>query len=246
MSETGQVVFRFADEIFSLGRELQDTLKDRPVGKPIRVKVGIADVVPKLIARRFLEPVLEMQELVQLICIEGKPDQLLEKLAFHELDVILTDGPSNPQVKVKAFNHSLGQCPITFLGTKELASKYRKGFPSSLDGAPVLLPTENTRLRQSLEHWFENMGIRPRIVGEFEDGALLKAFGQIGTGIFPIPTVIANEIKRQSQVLLVGKVPDVFEQYFAITVSRKIRHPAVEAVYKSARKLLANDAKPGP
>jgi len=238
LTESGRVVFRYADEIFGLGREMLDTLKDRPVGKPLRVTVGIADVVPKLIAERVLAPALALAGPVRLVCREDKPDRLLADLALHELDAILTDAPANPNVKVRAFNHLLGESEIAFFAREDLADKYRRGFPASLSGCPMLLPTENTVLRRSLDQWLDANGIRPNIVGEFEDSALLKVFGQRGVGLFPAAQALSSEVEDQYRVRLVGKVPGVHERLYAVTIERRIKHPAVVAICEAAKNLV--------
>jgi LysR family transcriptional activator of nhaA len=238
LTESGRVAFRYADEIFGLGSEMLDTLRDRPVGRPLRVTVGIVDVVPKLIAERVLTPALALTGPVRLVCTEGKPDRLLADLALHELDVILTDAPASPNVKVRAFSHLLGESKITFFGRADLATKYRRGFPASLNGAPVLLPTENTALRRSLDQWLETQGLRPDIVGEFEDSALLKVFGLRGAGLFPVASVIAREVELQYKVKSIGQVPDVRERLYALTVERRIKHPVVVAICETAKSLV--------
>lgn len=235
LTESGRVVFRYADEIFGLGREMLDTLRGRPVGKPLRVTVGVADVVPKLITERVLSPALESIGPARLVCREDSSDRLLAELALHELDVILTDAPASPDVKVRAFNHFLGESEIAFFGRADLATKYRRGFPASLDGAPLLLPTDNTVLRRSLDQWFEAKQVRPNIVGEFEDGALLKVFGLRGMGIFPAAVAISKEVEAQYRVRLVGRVPDVHERLYAVTIERRIKHPAVVAICEAAK-----------
>lgn len=240
LSEEGRIVFRYADEIFSLGRELMDTLNDRPTGKPLRITIGVADAVPKLVAWRLVQAALELPEPVHLVCRENKPDQLLTELSQHYVDVILTDAPANPQVKVKAFNHLLGKCGIVFLSAKSISEKYAKNFPASLDKAPMLLPTENTSMRRSLERYFDALGVRPLIVGEFEDSALLNAFGQEGLGIFPAPDLIESEIKRQHNVARIGHAPEIKEHFYAITVERRIKHPAAIAICENARLMLSN------
>jgi LysR family transcriptional regulator, transcriptional activator of nhaA len=234
LTESGRVVFRYADEIFGLGREMLDTLRDRPVGKPGRITVGVADIVPKLVAEHVLATVLKLAEPIRLICREDKPDRLLAELALHELDVILTDAPASPHVNIRAFNHLLGASEITFFGCPELAAKYRRNFPSSLHGAPVLLPTENTVMRRSLEQWFEGQDIRPVVVGEFEDSALLKVFGLRGVGLFPAASVVSKEIEAQYHVRSIGRVSGVSERLYAITVERRIKHPAVAAICYAA------------
>jgi LysR family transcriptional activator of nhaA len=238
LTESGKVVYRYAEEIFGLGREMLDTLRDRPIGRPLRVTVGIADVVPKLIAERVLAPALEMAGPVRILCREDKPDRLLAELALHELDVILTDSPASPSVKVRAFSHQLGESEVGFFGRADLARKYSRGFPASLDGAPVLLPTENTVLRRSLDQWFETEGLRPNIVGEFEDSALLKVFGLRGAGIFPASLVISEDVQAQYKARLIGKVPGLKERLYAVTVERRIKHPAVVAICEAARTLV--------
>jgi len=238
LTESGRVVFRYADEIFGLGREMIDTLRDRPVGKALRVTVGIADVVPKLVVERVLAPALALSAPVRVVCREDKPDRLLADLALHELDLVLTDAPANPNVKVRAFSHLLGESEITFFGREDLARKYRQGFPASLAGAPMLLPTENTVLRRSIDQWLEDGGLRPNIVAEFEDSALLKVFGLRGVGVFPAASVIANEVEAQYKVKPIGKVPNVRERLYAVTVERRIKHPAVMAICDAARTLI--------
>lgn len=235
LTESGKLVFRYADEIFRLGREMLDTLQDRPVGKPLRVTVGIADVVPKLMAERVLAAVFDLGGPVRLICREDSSDKLLADLALHELDVILTDAPASPNVKIHAFSHLLGESEIAFFGPVSMVGSYRKNFPYSLDGAPLLLPTENTVLRRSLDQWFAKMEIRPSVVGEFEDSALLKVFGLKGAGLFPAPFVIAKEIESQYKVRMMGRVPEVRERLYAITVERKIKNPAVVAICETAK-----------
>lgn len=235
LTESGKVVFRYADEIFRLGREMMDTLQDRPVGKPLRVTVGIADVVPKLIAERVLSAAFDMGGPVRLVSREGRSDRLLADLALHELDVILTDAPANPGVKVRAFSHLLGESKIAFFGHPGLAAKYSVNFPASLNGAPMLLPTENTVLRRSLDQWFELHGVRPDVIGEFEDSALLQVFGSRGKGIFPASSAIAGEIEAQYKVKLVGVAANVSESLYAVTVERKIKNPAVIAICETAK-----------
>lgn len=238
LTEMGRVVFRYADEIFSLGRELRDAVKGRPVGRPLNLVVGVADVVPKLVARRLLEPALKLSEPIRLVCREDKPERLLAQLAVHDLDVVLSDGPVAPSISVRAFSHLLGDCGVVFFAKPELAAAHKRSFPRSLDGAPMLLPTENTALRRSLDQWFATRGLRPKIVGEFEDSALLKVFGQTGLGIFPAPSVIADEVQRQYQVRAVGTLDEVRERYYAISVERKLKHPAVVAICEEARQKL--------
>jgi LysR family transcriptional regulator, transcriptional activator of nhaA len=238
LTEVGRVVFRYADEIFSLGRELQQALKDRPTGRPVRFNVGIADAVPKLIAYRLLLPAFSLPEPVHVVCREDRPDRLLAELSVHALDLVLSDAPLPPTVKVKAFSHLLGETAIAFFGTEELAAAHRRGFPRSLDGAPVLLPAESTALRRSLDQWLDQEGLRPRVVGEFEDSALLKVFGQAGKGLFPAAAAIEAEVRGQYEVRSVGRVDEVKERFYAISAERRLKHPAVVAISDAARRKL--------
>jgi LysR family transcriptional activator of nhaA len=238
LTDVGRVVYRYADEIFSLGRELQDTLRGRPTGRPVRFTVGVADAVPKLVAYRLLQPALALPGPVHVVCREDKPDRLLAELSVHSLDLVLSDAPASPAVKVRAYSHLLGETAIAFFGTDALVSAHRKGFPCSLDGAPVLLPAEGSSLRRSLEQWFEAEGLRPRVVGEIEDSALLKVFGQAGTGLFPAPVAIEAEIRAQFGVEVAGRVDAVKERFYALSAERKLKHPAVVAIREAARSQL--------
>jgi len=237
LTDIGRVVYRYADEIFNIGREIQDVVRGLP-GRPLYLVVGVADVVPKLIAHRLIEPAIQLKEPVRVICREGRTDRLLAELAIHNLDVVLSDAPIPPAVKIRAYNHLLGESRVTFMASDRLARNCRKGFPESLNGAPILLPAEGTTLRGTLEQWFDTLEIRPMIVGEFEDSALLKAFGQAGVGIFAVPSVIQDEVGRQYGVEPIGVVEGIAERFYAISLERKIRHPAVAAVCIAAKSAL--------
>ncbi len=238
LTEFGQIVFRYAEEIFSTGRELQDAVKGRPSSRPLRFVVGIPDVLPKLVAHRLLKPALELPDEVHMVCHEGRHDELLAELAVHRLDIVLSDSPVNPSSRVRAFNHLLGECGLTFFAKADLAAKYRRKFPSSLEQAPLLIPTERTAVRRELEQWFYDQNLRPKIVGEFEDTALMKVFGQDGMGVFPAPTAIEKDVCRQYSVRVVGHVEAVRERYYAISVERRIKHPAVLAICNLAREMI--------
>jgi LysR family transcriptional regulator, transcriptional activator of nhaA len=238
LTETGRTVYQYADEIFSLGRELQDTLHNRPTGRAIKFEVGIADALPKLITHRLLQPAFAIPEEVQIACYDGDPDRLIAQLALHELDLVLSDVPANPRLGVRAYNHLLGECGVTFFGTEALARRYRKGFPRSLDGAPFLLPAGNVHLRRNLDQWFDHLGIRPRIRGEFSDSALLKVFGQFGDGLFAAHDIVAGEVKRMYHVSVVGHDESLRERFYAISVEKRIKHPAVLAISAAARDKL--------
>lgn len=236
LTEVGRVVFRYADEIFGLGRELMDTLQGRPTGRPVRLHVGIVDVLPKLIAYRLLQPALGAGGL-HMECREDKLDRLLAELAVHGLDLVLADAPIGPAVKIRAFSHLLGECGVTIYGTEALARRYRKGFPRSLDGAPFLLPTDNTSLRRSLDQWFDVHHVRPEVVGEFEDSALLKVFGEVGAGLIPSPAAVEADVEAAG-LHRVGSAEGIRERYYAISVERRLKHPAVVAISHAARRRL--------
>jgi len=238
LTEMGRVAYRYADEIFSLGRELTETLRGQPTKRPQALHVGIADVVPKLVVHRLLAASRLAEAGVRLVLREGKTDDLLAALATQAFDLVISDAPVSPHVKVRAFNHLLGESSITFLASPALARRHRARFPKSLDGAPMLLPTDNTALRRSLDKWFQEIGVRPRVVAEVEDSALLKVFGQHGAGIFSAPTIVAAEVKRQHSVQTLGVAEGVVERFYAITVERRIKHPGTAAIAAAARKAL--------
>ena len=238
LTEMGRIAFRYASEIFSLGGELMETLRGRPTNRAPRLHVGIADVVPKLVAHRLLAASRLIDEGVQLVLREGKHEELLNALATQAFDLVISDAPISPHVKVRAFNHLLGESSVTLFASPALAKRHRARFPKSLDGAPMLLPTENTALRRSLDAWFQALDVRPRIVAEIEDSALLKVFGQHGAGIFAAPTIVAAEVKRQHRVHALGIAEGVHERFYAITVERRITHPATAAIAAAAREKL--------
>ena len=235
LTDVGELVFRYADEIFSIGKELVESLAGQPIGRPMRLVVGVADVLPKLVAHRLLAPAMTLDEPVRIVCRETGLETLLGDLAIHRVDVVLSDAPIPPSIKIQAYNHLLGECGVTFMASSRLAKRYRRKFPACLDGAPVLLPTEGTALRSQLDQWFRKIGVRPKIVAEFEDSALLKTFGQAGDGVFPVPSIVVVEVGRQYQVTTVGVAEGVNERFYAITVERRIVHPAVVAICAAAR-----------
>jgi len=238
LTDLGRTVLRYADGIFDLGEELKVAVRYGGDPLPERLTVGLSMVVPKLIAHRLLEPVLTMDHPVELVCVENTPDQLLAGLATYSIDLMLADAPRGAEVAVRAFNHLLGECGVSFFASAPLARRYAKGFPRSLNGAPMLLPTADAALRTALEHWFQDLGIRPRIVGAFDDSALMKVFGATGSGIFSAPSVIENEVKRQYGVRLIGRTDHVRERFYAISIERRLRHPAVVAISEGAQERL--------
>ena len=240
LTDVGRIVYEYADEIFGLGRELMDTLKDRPTGRPVRFQVGITDEVSKNIAYRFLQPALALPTPVRIVCREGPLEQLAGELATHALDLVISDSPMAPVLRIKAYNHLLGESTVTLMAEKKMAASYKARFPTSLDGAPFLLPTEAKMLRRVLDQWFDGEGIRPRVVGEFDDSALLKTFGQGGAGVFAVPTAIEPETARQYGAAVIGRLDGIRLRYFAISVERRLKHPAVVAVSEAAHELLSS------
>jgi LysR family transcriptional activator of nhaA len=238
LTDTGRMVYRYADEIFALGRELQDALHDRPRGQALRFAVGVADTLPKVLVHRLLAPAFEAGDDVRVTFIDGEPERLLAQLALHELDLVVSDYPASPRLGLKAFTHVLGECGVTFLATAGLARGIRKGFPGSLTGAPMLLPVGTSALRRSLDQWFDERDIHPRIVGEFSDSALLKAFGAAGDGVFAAPTAVEDEVLRMYGVRIVGREPGIRERFYAISVEKRLKHPAVVAISRAARTRL--------
>jgi LysR family transcriptional activator of nhaA len=221
-----------------LGRELNNTLKGRANGAGLRLVVGISDALPKLAVYRLIEPAFRIPEAVQVLCYEDKAERLLTEMSLHSVDLVISDSPLTHASGAKAFNHLLGESSITVFGAPSLAAVYRPDFPRSLTGAPFLLPTTNTALRRSLDQWFDNQGISPIIRAEIEDSALLKTFGSGGTGLFVAPTSVATEIQNQYGVESIGIIDSVLERFYAITMRRKLKHPAITAILENARDKL--------
>ncbi|MEJ2361121.1 MAG: transcriptional activator NhaR [Gammaproteobacteria bacterium] len=238
LTETGRLVLSYAEDIFALGGELEAVLRNLPPERPMVFRVGVADVVPKTITARLLAPALELPAQVRMICKENDLDSLLGELALHRLDLVIADAPIPERLNVTGYNHNLGNSGISFLATHELASPLRKNFPQSLEGAPLLIPSDINLLHSALLTWLEKLHIHPRIVGEFDDSALMRAFGQAGMGVFIAPTVIAKEIAQQIDGSIIGSTEAVRETYYAISTERRISHPAVAAITQTARDLL--------
>jgi LysR family transcriptional regulator, transcriptional activator of nhaA len=241
LTDIGRIVYGYADEIFGLGRELLDTLKDRPTGRPLRFQVGVADRISKAIAYRLLEPALRLSTGVYMMCREGRPDYLVAELAMHHLDLVIADTPSPSTVKVKAFSHLLGASGITMFAAPALAG-FKSGFPKSLNGAPLLLPSESTTLRRLVDGWMDRHKVRPRIVAEFDDSALLEAFGRAGAGLFVAPSALEADLTREGGAVVVGRIDGVKERYYAISIERKLVHPAVVAISEAAPRVLKRKA----
>ena len=240
LTDMGRTVSSYAEDIFSLGRELVDVAKNRPTGRPLRLDVGIVDVMPKVVVQALLEPALRLRDSVRLVCREASSDQLLGRLATHELDVVLSDSPVDPTLKIRAYSHLLGECGVIFAASKQTASRYARGFPKSLHGAPMFLPTDNTALRRNLDFWFETNGIYPIVLGEFEDFALLRAFGETGSGVFPLPSVVEDQVRRQKGLQTIGRTNDVRTHFYAISAERKLQHPGVIAISNAAKRQFSN------
>ena len=238
LTDTGRLVQSYADEIFSLGNELEEAIHNLPSDRPLVFKVGVADAVPKSIAYRLLAPALELPEAVRIICKENNLESLLAELALHRIDLVIADGPIPSGINVKGFNHALGESGISFMAIPALAKSLRRRFPQTLDGTPLLIPSDINMVQPRLLNWLDKLRIYPRIVGEFDDSALMKVFGQAGAGVFMVPTAIADEVAKQYRVAKVGDTEDVREQFFAISVERRISHPAVATITETARAWL--------
>lgn len=235
LTDAGQIVFGYADEIFALGLELMNTVKQRPGARELRFYVGVADSFPKLVTNEILKPVFALPQLVHVICREGKMEDLLAQLAAHRLDLVLSDEPASSSANFKTFSHSLGESGSTICAEKKLAAKLKRGFPKSLHDAPALLPSENTVLRRELEKWFRDENIRPRIVAEFEDLALMKVMAAEGRGFIAVPTMALEEAVKRYGFQVVGDARNCRLRFHAITAERRIHHPAANAITTSVK-----------
>lgn len=245
LTETGKLVFEYAEDIFNTGQELMDALRGGRVGRPLQLAVGVPDFMPKLVVYRLLEPVFGLPERVQIVCREGKLEDLLADLALYRLDVVLADSQIGSHVKIRAFNHFLGECHVSFVAPPRFSRRFKNGFPRSLDGAPLLLPTENTLLRSLLDQWFHEQRIEPDVIGEFEDSALLKTFAAAGVGIAPVPAASVKDVDRQYGLKWIGNAGEMKARFYAISVERKVKHPAVIAIAENAQIVLADDGGDG-
>ncbi len=237
LTEMGRIAMRYADEIFSLGQEFTSTMRDRPTGRPLRFSVGIVDVLPKTIAYRLIEPALRFPTPVHLVCREDRPDHLLADLAVHDVDVVLSDAPASPAANVRAFNHMVEECGVSFMAPTALGLLKRR-FPRSLEGAPFLLPLDNTALRRDLDEWFHSQNLRPNVVGEFADLALLRVFAEEGLGAFAVASAIEDKMKDYGFVKI-GSTTSIAARFYAITVERQLHHPAVQVICEAAQKKLS-------
>lgn len=235
LTEAGRKAYEYANEIFSLGQALREAMQGIASPQSLKMVIGVTDVLSKLIAYRLLEPAFDMSDTLQLTCREGKAETLLAELALNRVDLVLSDSPFSPAIRIRAYNHLLGECGVGVFGAASLARKFRPGFPQSLRGAPLLLPTQNTALRQTLDRWFDSQQLQPAVKGEFEDSALINVFGQAGRGLFPAPLIIEREVRRQHHVQLVGRIEPARAQFFAISTERTVKHPGVKAICEAAR-----------
>ncbi|MDO9206280.1 MAG: transcriptional activator NhaR [Methylotenera sp.] len=234
LTETGRLALSYAEEIFEIGAEMEQALSGGTVKLPTQFRVGIADVMPKSIVYKLLAPAMSLAEPIKIICKEDKLERLLADLVIHRLDLVLSDRPMPADINIKGYSHKLVECGVSFFATPTLAKQYSKDFPTSLNQAPLLVPNLDTAMRGRLIRWLDMQRIRPRIVGEFDDSALMKAFGQAGIGIFTAPTMIADEVEHQHGVVSIGQTNEILERFYAISVERRSSHPAVIAINSAA------------
>ncbi|CAN7346969.1 MULTISPECIES: transcriptional activator NhaR [Pseudomonas] len=238
LTEAGRQTLPYAEQMFQLGGELELMLRAQPNEQQILFRVGVADVVPKSIVYRLIAPTMELSEPLRITCREDKLERLLADLAIQRLDLVISDSPMPSHLDIKGYSQKLGECGISFFATAELAARYGQDFPRSLHGAPLLIPGPETVVRSRLQRWFAEQQIQPQIVGEFDDSALMQAFGQSGSGIFIGPSVIADEVQRQYGVQVIGQTDAVSESFYAISVERKVKHPGIVAITEGARREL--------
>lgn len=238
LTDTGRLVLEYAEQIFPVGRELLTAVRQKSAGRLAPFNVGITDSVPKLVAREILKPVVGLAEPFRMVCREGKIEELLAQLAQHRLDLLLADEPAPGSLKFRAFTHPLGNCGVTFCATARLATRLRRDFPRSLQDAPALLPTENTSLRRVVQTWFDRHDLRPRVLAEFEDSALLRAFAGDVEAFFPVHTVVVKGIVGDAGIKIIGEAESCRNDFYAITAERRLKHPAMIAVTENAQSRL--------
>ena len=244
LTDAGRIALGYAEQIFALAEQMQDALASTDTVPTMRLTVGISDSLPKLIASRLLDAALQLPQPVKLVCYEDRFESLLGALSVHKLDVVLTDRPVPPGTNLKVFSHLLGESELTLFGVPALAKKYRAKFPDSLRDAPMLLPTRNNAIRGRIDQWFEMLDVRPDVVGEFDDNALLNTFGGNGLGLFPAPSVLADDVREQFGAEPVGPIAQVREQFYAISNERKIKHPAIDAILSAIHGKVFSPVKP--
>ena len=240
LTDAGRRILTYAEEIFAIGNELMEALHVQRSRKSLTFRVGIADSVSKSIAYHLVEPALRLSDPVRLICREVRLSALLAELAVHHLDMIIADRPMPASLNVRGYSHLLGESGITFFGTPNLAKQLKGKFPTCLNGAPLLLPGEDAAIRPQIIQWFEANNLRPEILGEFDDSALMKAFGQAGAGLFVAPSTLASHVCEQYKTVAIGRIDSVIERLYAITTERRLTHPAIVAISKAAREDIFN------
>ena len=238
LTDVGKLVMPYAEEIFSLGRELSDAVKGRAIGRHLRLAVGVTDAVPKNLAYRLIEPALQLENPVQVVCHEASPARQFAELAVNELDLVIADAPAGPDVRIRLFNHFIGDCGVSFCATPKVAARYRRGFPRSLKDAPLLLLGQHGGIRPQLDQWLESLGVHPQVSGRFDDFAMSRVFAANGRGILPSPSAIEPELRRQHGLVRVGRTEQVRYSYYVISIDRKIQHPAIRAICDSAKTRL--------
>lgn len=243
ITETGRLVLSYAEEIFSLGGELEEVINQLPADRPRLFQVGVVDVLPKSIAHRILLPALQTQEPVRLVCREASLDTLLAELTIHRLDLVIADRPIPPNISTRGYSHKLGESATSFFAADKLLEGLDGDFPQCLHAAPLLFPSNGNQLRSAIDQWLDKNRIQPRRIAEFDDSALMKAFGQANAGIFIAPTAIESEVERQYHVTAIGRVEEVKESFFAISAERQVKHPVVSVVVKKARESLFSEKK---
>ncbi|MFJ4142932.1 transcriptional activator NhaR [Pseudomonas sp. NPDC089734] len=241
LTEAGRLALPYAEQMFQLGNELETMLRSQPDEQQILFRIGVADVVPKSIVYRLIAPTLELNESMRITCREDKLERLLADLAIQRLDMVISDSPMPSHLDIKGHSQKLGECGVSFFATQEVAERLGKAFPACMQGAPLLIPGQDTVVRGRLMRWFADQKVQPRIIGEFDDSALMKAFGKSGSGVFVAPSVIAEEVQNQYDVQVIGQTESVTESFYAITVERKVKHPGVVAITESARNKLFTD-----
>lgn len=242
MTEAGRLALPYAEQMFQLGNDLENLLRSQPDEQQLLLRIGVADVVPKSIVYRLIAPTMNLSESIRITCREDKLERLLADLAIQRLDLVISDSPMPQHLDIKGYSQKLGECGVSFFATREVAERIGSGFPQCMHGAPLLIPGQETVVRGRLMRWFAEQSIQPRIIGEFDDSALMKAFGKSGSGVFVAPSVIADEVQSQYGVQVIGHTDAVTESFYAITVERKVKHPGVVAIAESARNQLFTDA----
>ncbi len=242
LTDDGRVALRYADEIFALGLELEAAMREKRGGanQVLEFRVGVEDAVAKSVAYRLLEPALSLAEPVRLVCTEGQFTDLMAQLALHRMDMVIADEPLTSRLSVKAFNHKLGSSPMSFFCSAALAARLEGDFPQCLNGAPMLIPGGSSSVRPQFESWLTRHQLQPRVVGEFDDGALMNAFGRHGDGVFISPSVVEDETIRQYGVQVIGRSAEMVDDFYAISMERRITHPGVAAITQAARSDLFN------